>query len=147
MENRFDPPAGRPGGNGGSHHAGEHMQDRPDAGYQPGAPGVTAASRESGLSTAEGRMRGELRNVLRDVEDFLKRVTNISGGDLAAARDQVQQKLTAASAQLDQATASARQTTRQAAVAADDYVRAQPWTAVSAAAVAGIIIGILMSRR
>jgi ElaB/YqjD/DUF883 family membrane-anchored ribosome-binding protein len=47
-------------------------------------------------------------------------------------------------------TSGAAQVRRQAGealAAGDDYVRAQPWQAVGAAALAGLVIGLLIFRR
>jgi ElaB/YqjD/DUF883 family membrane-anchored ribosome-binding protein len=41
----------------------------------------------------------------------------------------------------------AAQQTREAAKAADDYVRENPWTAVGIAAGVGILIGVLINRK
>ena len=41
----------------------------------------------------------------------------------------------------------AQRQTREALEAADRYVRAQPWEAISIAAIAGLAIGLLLGRR
>lgn len=103
--------------------------------------------RRRGPRSNGGALMSEFRNVIHDVEDFLQKVTGMSGEDVGAARDRMQAKLRDASTRLDEASRTARATTRHAAAAADDYVHQQPWAVVGAAAVTGLLVGILVGRR
>jgi ElaB/YqjD/DUF883 family membrane-anchored ribosome-binding protein len=57
------------------------------------------------------------------------------------------QKLESAKASLSQASTVATDTAKQYADVTDEYVRANPWKALGVAAAAGVLVGILLSRR
>lgn len=109
--------------------------------------GEHGGSQRRSLRTNGGALMNEFRNVIHDVEEFLQKVTGISGEEVGVARDRMQAKLREASTRLDEASRSARVSTRQAAAAADEYVHQQPWAVVGAAAVTGLLVGLLVARR
>jgi ElaB/YqjD/DUF883 family membrane-anchored ribosome-binding protein len=92
------------------------------------------------FNRARVRMTGDIKTVIADGEDLLKAAAEVSGEGFAVARKKFEEKLGEARARLANAS-------RAAAGAADHYVHASPWTAIGMAAVAGIVIGFLATRR
>ena len=85
----------------------------------------------------------ELRNLIGDVEDLIKRVANVSDADVAKLRARVEEKISSAKDTLKSSTAAVR----NAASATDDYVHDSPWQSIGMAALAGVMIGYLLGRR
>jgi len=83
----------------------------------------------------------EFRNFVTDVEDFLKKIGTGATSNFSDARAQVEQKLSAAKAQL----ASAQESARSGMRATEDYVQSHPWRTIGLAAAIGIVIGLLAS--
>lgn len=102
-------------------------------------------------SAALGRSRDELmqefRNLIGEGEALLKSTASLSGEALAHAREQFRGKLAEAKSRIDALSTAAQEGGRRAVVAADDYVRANPWPAVGMAAGLGFVIGALALRR
>jgi ElaB/YqjD/DUF883 family membrane-anchored ribosome-binding protein len=100
---------------------------------------------------AAGRMKrtasSELGNLISDVEDLVKKVGNVADVDVAQLRERLQEKLDTAKETLADGGRRITQTARDAAGATDDYVRASPWQALGFAALAGLAVGFLLSRR
>ncbi len=93
------------------------------------------------------KLMGDLRTVMADAEELLKATASQTGERIVAIRARAEESLKAAKARLLEQEAVALAKTKEAAKAADEYVRANPWTAVGIAALAGLILGILAARR
>ena len=100
---------------------------------------------------AAGRVKrtasGELGNLISDVEDLVKKVGNVSDVDVAQLRERLKEKLDTAKETLAEGSRRITETARDAASATDDYVRSSPWQALGLAALAGIAVGFIISRR
>lgn len=95
------------------------------------------------------RLRRDLSNVASQVQDLLDKLGDEGSERLETLRDRVG----AAAAGLT-ATArdklsgiDVRDSARQAAKVTGEYVRDNPWRAIGAGALAGLLIGYLVSRR
>lgn len=93
------------------------------------------------------KLMQDLRRLAADAGELLKATANVSGQQIAAARIRAAESVRAANARLAMAQASIVTKTRRAAKAGDDYVRANPWTAIGIAAAAGAAVGALIARR
>ncbi len=89
----------------------------------------------------------EVRNLIADVEDLIKRVAHVDDADLARARARLEHTLAATKASLHNGTERVRTSARQAATTTDHYVHENPWSAVGIAAAAGAAIAVLLSTR
>jgi len=96
---------------------------------------------------ARGRMVGDFRTLITDSEDLLKATAMVSGEGFTAARTKFEEKLRRAKATLAETSQPVFDRTRETAAVADDYVRANPWTAVGVAVAAGVLIGFLAAKR
>jgi len=99
------------------------------------------------FNRAKTRMAGDIRSVIADGEDLLKAAAEVSGEGFAVARQKFEKKLGSAKARLADASQAAVEKTKETAAVANRYVHDNPWPAIGVAAVAGILIGILASRR
>ncbi len=98
-------------------------------------------------STAEARdqLMTDLKAVIDDAEELLKATAGAAGERASAARARAEETLRAAKEKL--ANLDVVGHAKDAAKAADDYVHEHPWGAVGIAAVAGLLVGVLVSRR
>ncbi len=93
------------------------------------------------------KLAADLRLVISDAEALLRATVGEAGETAAAARAKMQESLESAKLKLGPLGEEAAEQARAAARAADGYVRANPWQAVGIAALAGIALGLLISRR
>ena len=93
------------------------------------------------------KLMEDLRLVVTDAEELLRATAGQAGEKVAAARARAEESIDAAKARIAQAGYAAAEQTRVAAKATDDYVHENPWTAVGIAAVVGLVVGVLMSRK
>ncbi len=89
----------------------------------------------------------DLKIVIADAEDLLRATASQAGEKISAAREKVQDTLDRAKSGLGDIEDVVMDTGRQAARATDEFVQANPWRAVGIAAVVGLVIGLLISRR
>jgi ElaB/YqjD/DUF883 family membrane-anchored ribosome-binding protein len=89
----------------------------------------------------------DLKAVVADAEELLEATASQTGERIAAARAKAEESLKAAKTRLAEQEAAVMAKTKAAARATEDYVRANPWTAVGIAATVGLILGILAARR
>ncbi|HEY6720835.1 MAG TPA: DUF883 family protein [Burkholderiales bacterium] len=96
--------------------------------------------------TAE-KLAADLRLVISDAEALLRATAGKAGDTVAAARAKMQESLESAKLQLGPLGEEAAEQARAAVRVTDDYVRENPWQAVGIAALVGIALGLLVSRR
>ena len=89
----------------------------------------------------------DLKIVIADAEDLLRATASQAGEKISAAREKVQDSLDRARAGLGNIEDVVMDTGKQVARATDEYVQANPWQAVGIAAVVGLVIGLLISKR
>jgi len=93
------------------------------------------------------KLGSDLKTVLADVEALLKQAANSTGQQAVELRERAAENLHRASVRLPEARVAAAEKSRVAARRADDWVHANPWAAVGAAAGVGFLLGMLVSRR
>lgn len=93
------------------------------------------------------KLAADLRIVIADAEELLRATASQAGEKVAAARARIQDSLDAAKVQLAQFGEVTADHAKAAARATDDYVHDHPWQAVGIAALAGLALGMLISRR
>ncbi len=89
------------------------------------------------------KLAADLRLVISDAEALLRATAGKAGETATAARAKMQETLDSAKLKLGPLGEEVAEKAR----AADDYVRANPWQAVGIAVLAGIALGLLVSRR
>jgi ElaB/YqjD/DUF883 family membrane-anchored ribosome-binding protein len=98
-------------------------------------------------TTSKDKLVQDFRAVVADAEELLRATASQAGEKVAAARERIQDSLHTAKVKLAEAEDVIVQRSKQAARATDDFVRESPWQAVGAAAVVGLVIGLLIGRR
>jgi len=93
------------------------------------------------------KLVADLKVVVADAEELLRATASQAGEKVSAARERIQASLATAKVKLGEAERALLEKTKQAARATDDYVHENPWQAVGIAAMAGLVLGILISRR
>ena len=106
---------------------------------------VSSTSTSPGV--ARDQLVADLKAVVGDAEELLRATKDAAGDKVNAARARAEATLNRARAKLadldDAFAAQAKYTVRTA----DEYVHEHPWQAVGIAAAAGLVLGILISRR
>ena len=93
------------------------------------------------------KLVADLKVVIADAEELLRATASQAGEKVSAARERIQASLAAAKIKLTEAERALLEKTKEAAKATDEYVHENPWKAVGIAAVAGLVLGVLISRR
>ena len=93
------------------------------------------------------KLVADLKVVVADAEELLRATASQAGEKVAAARERIQASLATAKVKLTDAERALLEKSKLAAKATDEYVRDNPWQAVGVAAVAGLVLGVLISRR
>ncbi|HUN70365.1 MAG TPA: DUF883 family protein [Burkholderiales bacterium] len=96
---------------------------------------------------SKDKLVADLKVVVSDAEELLRATASQAGEKAAVARERIQASLATAKVKLGEAEQALREKTKEAAKVTDDFVRDNPWQAVGIAAVAGLVLGILISRR
>lgn len=89
----------------------------------------------------------DLTAVIRDAESLLRATAAQTGDKVQEIRSRAEETVHNAKARLAGVEEQAIERARVLAGDADEYVRGNPWQAVAIAAGAGLLIGLLMSRR
>ena len=100
---------------------------------------VTSAGREP--------LADDMKSIIADAEELLKATASATGERIAAARARAEESLKSARERLANLDDAALAQVKEVAKTADDYVHEHPWGAVGIAAVAGLLLGVLISRR
>jgi ElaB/YqjD/DUF883 family membrane-anchored ribosome-binding protein len=96
--------------------------------------------------TSEKLMQ-DLQTVVEDAEELLRATAGQASEKVSAARAKAEESVKAAKKRIGELEDDLLERTREIADNADTYVRENPWQAVGIAAAAGLLLGLLMSRR
>jgi ElaB/YqjD/DUF883 family membrane-anchored ribosome-binding protein len=89
----------------------------------------------------------EVKSLIADVEDLISRISDLKDADVVKVRSRVESAVSAAKEALANGTGTLRRQAKQVASTADSYVRESPWQALGVAALAGVVVGLLATRR
>jgi len=90
---------------------------------------------------------GQVNNFLDSVEDLTKALKDIDTPDIARVRTKVKIALVAAKSAVADTATQLRSQAQEVSKRTDTYVRDNPWQVVGIAAVIGLAVGFLASRR
>ena len=93
------------------------------------------------------KLISDLKAVVTDAEELLRATTAQAGEKASAARERIQASIAAAKEQLDDTRSMVMQRGREAVDKTDELVHEHPWHAIGVAALAGMVVGIMISRR
>jgi ElaB/YqjD/DUF883 family membrane-anchored ribosome-binding protein len=107
---------------------------------------------ESHLDTSNVRKvkkyaNASINDFLDNVDDLTKAIKDVETPEIARVRAKVKMALGAAKSALADGAAQVRGQARHVSRTTDTYVRDNPWQVVGIAAVVGVVLGVLMSRR
>ena len=88
-----------------------------------------------------------INDFLDNVDDLTRAIKDVDSPEIARVRAKVKMALAAAKSALSDGAAQVRGQARQVTKTTDGYVRDNPWQVVGIAAVIGIALGIMMTRR
>jgi ElaB/YqjD/DUF883 family membrane-anchored ribosome-binding protein len=97
--------------------------------------------------TTQNTGNGNLNEFLSNVEDLTRAIKNVETPEIARVRAKVKIALAAAKSALSDGAEQVRGQARQVSQKTDGYVRDKPWQVMGIAAVVGVVLGILMTRR
>ncbi len=100
------------------------------------------AARQAGVAANQ-----EVRKLIADVEDLVRRVGDAADPELVRLRAKVESTVATTKRAISDGTDQVQRQAKEALEAGDRYVRDQPWEAIGIAAVAGLAIGFLVGRR
>ena len=104
-------------------------------------------ARSASNDVSKEKLVADLKVVVADAEELLRATASQAGEKVVAARERIQASLATAKVKLTDAEQVLLEKSKLAAKATDEYVRDNPWQAVGAAALAGLVLGVLISRR
>ena len=99
------------------------------------------------MDDARNQLMAELRAVIADAEELLKATTGVTGERIAAARASAEDSLKSARQRLAELDDSVATQAKEAARTVDQYVHEHPWQTAGIAALAGLLLGVSVSRR
>jgi ElaB/YqjD/DUF883 family membrane-anchored ribosome-binding protein len=90
---------------------------------------------------------GPVNNFLDSVEDLMSALKDVESPDIARVRAKVRLALVAAKSAAADTAAQISSSARQIGQRTDGFVRDNPWQVIGIAAVVGLAVGMLASRR
>jgi ElaB/YqjD/DUF883 family membrane-anchored ribosome-binding protein len=102
---------------------------------------------DSKVRDARDYAKGQINNFIENVEDLTHALKDVDTPEIARVKAKVKIALAAAKSALSDGAAQVKHQARQATKSTDTYVRDNPWQVVGIAAVIGIAVGFLASRR
>ena len=98
------------------------------------------------MEATREKLVSDLKVLIGDAEELLKATANQAGEKVATVRQRIEQSLGEGKRSLAEAEDILIDTSKEAAKAADVYVRENPWNAVGIAAGVGLVLGLLIRR-
>ena len=89
----------------------------------------------------------EFHDFVADIEDLIKQTTALTGDDLARAKDKLSARVAAARDSVEALSDDVVDRARKVATETNTYVHEQPWKAIGAGAVIGLLLGAVLARR
>ncbi len=108
---------------------------------------MTTDAQVADTEISKDKIKGDLKTVLADMEEYLRATASQTGEKLGVLRERLQDHMHKAKDRLVDTKEIVVDKTKEAARATDEYVHDNPWRAVGIAAGVGLIIGLLISRR
>lgn len=95
---------------------------------------------------AKEKLAQDLRTALDDADELLKLTVGQAGDRIADVRNRLQDSLTRARGQIEHIQSDVTAGTRSMVSEAEACVRENPWKSLCAAAVSGLVLGMLVGR-
>jgi ElaB/YqjD/DUF883 family membrane-anchored ribosome-binding protein len=99
------------------------------------------------FASQRARVMQDIELTIQDAQALLRMTTHEVGEEAAQVRARVQERLHRATQELDKLKEAALESGKEAADATEAFVQENPWKSLGIAAAAGLVIGLLISRR
>lgn len=100
------------------------------------------AAQQAGAAASE-----EVQNLMSDVEDLMDRVSDAADPELRRLRAKVSAAIASTRSSIANGAGVVKRQARETFELGDEYVHNRPWEAIGIAAIAGLAVGFLASRR
>jgi len=107
---------------------------------------MTESTTAAGRASRE-RLVEDLKVVVSDAEALLKATAHQTGEKIAEVRAKAEESLKTAKVRIAEEGKEIIEKAKSAAKSTDEFVHAHPWKAVGIGALAGLVFGILITRR
>lgn len=97
-------------------------------------------------AASSAALAAELRNVVDQAEELLRAIGEDGSEAVSALRGRVHEAVDAAKSRLSDLEEQAAGVTKQAASAAEQFIRENPWATVGLAVGVGLLLGALLTR-
>ena len=108
---------------------------------------MEATQLDSTVGKVKNKANATINDFLDNVEDLTMAIKDVQAPEIARVRAKVKMALAAAKSALSDSAAQVRGQARQVSKTTDNYVHDNPWQVVGIAAVVGIALGMMMTRR
>jgi ElaB/YqjD/DUF883 family membrane-anchored ribosome-binding protein len=99
------------------------------------------------MSTPSEKLATDIKVLVRDAEELVKATAAETGDKVVELRQHMQRSVQDVKSNLHRLESAVIEKAKPTAVAADQYVRTHPWTAIGISAMAGLVVGLLTNRR
>ena len=99
------------------------------------------------ISGQEDKLVDDIKSVLTDAEEMLRKARTSSADGYSAIRAELEDRLASSISRLQDVQAQMKSRARQAARVTDEYVHDNPWKSMSYVAIAGLVLGLILTRR
>jgi ElaB/YqjD/DUF883 family membrane-anchored ribosome-binding protein len=114
--------------------------------FRDAASSTADAARRAGQDMGAAA-RTEFNNILSDLQDLGSRAAKASGRELATLRAQMSDKLGTAKEKIGALSGDASAVARKGIDATGEVIQDRPFQSIAVAALAGFVIGVLISRK
>jgi ElaB/YqjD/DUF883 family membrane-anchored ribosome-binding protein len=102
---------------------------------------------DEGVNNVKAAATTEIKSLIADVEDLIAKIADLNDADVTKVRNKVQRAIATAKESIADSADTLRQQAQRVAGSADDFVHDSPWQAVGIAALVGVLIGLVATRR
>ncbi|HVY06597.1 MAG TPA: DUF883 domain-containing protein [Burkholderiales bacterium] len=107
---------------------------------------TSAAKHLNALGGQKDKLVDDIKSVVADAEELLKKAKTSSSESVSSMRTELEDRLANSIVRLQEVQEELKWRARQAGKAADEYVHDNPWKSMGYVAVAGLIVGLLLTR-
>jgi ElaB/YqjD/DUF883 family membrane-anchored ribosome-binding protein len=107
---------------------------------------TSAAKHINALNGQKDKLIEDIKSVVADADDLLRKAKTSSAEGYSAVRVELEDRLANSIVRLQEVQEELKSRASQAARATDEYVHDNPWKSMGYVAVAGVIIGLLITR-
>ncbi|MDN5751837.1 MAG: DUF883 domain-containing protein [Nitrosospira sp.] len=107
---------------------------------------VGNAAKSAGRKTTAAASE-ELSNLKADLDDLISRLSSLSEAEVEEAKEKLMAKIASTKEEARGMADNAREQIREGIECSEDYVKGHPMQSVGYAALAGVLLGVLITRR